>query len=156
MIKCEFENGNKASLRHVCADVLVLKDDKILLQLRSEKLLMEPGKWALAGGFIDLNETVVEGAEREVPEETGWKVRDIELLRVLDDPKRRHDPRQNIVFLYAATATEKVGEGDWETDELRWFALTDLPTAAEMAFDHLESINYYLGRVAQLPQSKVE
>src|ERR1035437_2935256 len=66
MIKCEFENGKKASLRHVCADVLVLKDDKILLQLRSTKLLMEPGKWALAGGFVDLDETVAEAAEREV------------------------------------------------------------------------------------------
>jgi len=30
MINCEFENGDKASLRHVVVDNLVLKDGKIL------------------------------------------------------------------------------------------------------------------------------
>ena len=71
MINCEFENGNKASLRHVVVDNLVLKDGKILLVKRTGKLL-EGGKWGLAGGYVDRDETVKEAAKREILEETGY------------------------------------------------------------------------------------
>lgn len=44
MIKCKFENGNEASLRHVCVDAIVLQDNKLLLVKRASTLL-EGGKW---------------------------------------------------------------------------------------------------------------
>jgi 8-oxo-dGTP diphosphatase len=155
VIKCEFENGDKALLRHVCADVLVVKDDQILLVKRTAKLL-EGGKWGLVGGFADRDETLAGMVEREVMEETGWKVRDIQLLKVIDEPHRPNDDRQNIVFLYVCMATEKVGETDWESDDQRWFGWSELSRYEEFAFDHLDSIKFYRERVARSHVSDVE
>lgn len=101
MLKCTFENGNTTSLRHVVADVLVLRSDQILLVKRAGKLL-ETGKWALVGGFIEWDETIEAGARREVLEETGYTVSDLTLLRIKDSPGRPREDRQNISFAFFA------------------------------------------------------
>jgi len=60
MINCTFENGNKASLRHVVVHAIVEMDGKLLLIKRSNELL-EGGKWSLPSGFLDRDETAQEG-----------------------------------------------------------------------------------------------
>jgi 8-oxo-dGTP diphosphatase len=143
MINCEFEDGGKVSLRHAVVNSLVLKDNKILLVKRSAKLL-EGGKWGLAGGFMDRDETLKEAAEREIFEETGWRVKNIQLLTIIDKPSSQREDRQNISFVYFCTATEKTGEADWESDEQKWFPLTELPAKESIAFDHAECIDLYM------------
>jgi 8-oxo-dGTP diphosphatase len=143
MITCIFENDGKSSLRHVCVDVIVLnKHGQILLAKRTGKLL-EGGKWGLIGGFVDRDETAAQGAEREIMEETGYHVKDLTLLRLNDNPNRPHEDRQNITFAYFCTATKKTGEHDWESDELKWFDIDELPPADQIAFDHLSNIELY-------------
>lgn len=142
MIDCIFEDGNRASLRHVVVDTLVLKDSKILLVKRAAKLL-EGGKWGIVGGFVDRDETLAEAAAREVMEETGWQVKDITLFRIKDNPNRPGEDRQNVAFVYLATATEKTGEADWESDEQKWFGFDELPPEDQIAFDHAENIKLY-------------
>ncbi len=139
MITCKFEDGNKASLRHVVVDVLVLKDNQILLVKRTGKLL-EGGKWALPGGFVDRDETTKEAARREVMEEAGYKVKDIKRLVIRDNPDRPKEDRQNISFVFTAKALEKTGEADWEVDDQKWFDLDNLPPKEKIAFDHHENI----------------
>lgn len=143
MIACTFEDGGQAKLRHAVADVLVLKDDKILLIKRAGHLL-EGGKWALAGGFMELDETIAQAASREVLEETGWQIKDLTLLEIIDDPNRPGEDRQNIVFVYFGTATEETGKPDQESDERRWFDWNELPADKDLAFDHADSIKLYL------------
>jgi len=143
MINCEFENGNKASLRHVVVDNLVLKDGKILLVKRTGKLL-EGGKWGLAGGYVDRDETVKEAAKREILEETGYEVERITLLRIIDAPNRPAEDRQNIAFVHFCDALEKIGVPDDESDEQTWFDLSALPLEEEFAFDHFSDIKLYL------------
>ena len=111
MLTCIFEDGGKASLRHAIVDTLVLKDGKLLLVKRTGKLL-EGGKWALVGGFVDRDETLAQAAAREVMEETGWTVKDMTLLRINDSPSRPHEDRQNVAFVFFCTAVEKSGEAD--------------------------------------------
>jgi len=142
MINCTFENGNKSSLRHVVVDTIVLKDNKILLVKRARKLI-EGGKWALAGGYVERDETTEQAAARETLEETGWEIKDLTLFRVNDNPNRRHEDRQNIVFVYFCTATKKVGEADWESDEQKWFNWSNLPAFDDLAFGHSDDINLY-------------
>lgn len=143
MIKCTFENGNEASLRHVIVDALILKDDKILLVKRTGKLL-EGGKWALVGGFVDRDETIEEAIHREVLEETGWKIKNPKLLRIVDNPNRPNEDRQNIAFVYVCEASEQVGKGDWENDEMKWFSFDQLPEKEKIAFDHFDDIEFFL------------
>lgn len=142
MITCTFENGNQNSLRHVTVGCLVIKDGKILLGKRAEGLL-EAGKWCLLGGYVDRDETTEEAGIRESMEESGWVVENLRLLRVNDNPDRPHEDRQNVDFIYIADAKEKMGEPDWESAELRWFPLDELPPSSDIAFDHEDSIMLY-------------
>lgn len=142
MITCTFENGNQNSLRHVTVGCLVVKEDKILLAKRSEGLV-EAGKWCLLGGYVNRDETISEAGIRESLEESGWSVGNLRLLRVNDSPARPRQDHQNVDFIYIADAVGKVGEPDWESQALRWFPLSKLPTAAQIAFDHSESIELY-------------
>ena len=148
MINCTFENGNKASLRHVTANAMVIKDGKILLAKRSEGLL-EAGKWALLGGYVERDETTAEGAVREAKEESGWDVTNPRLFRVIDNPNRPHEDRQNVEFVYIVDAVEKTGEHDWESEEVKWFSLNDLPLPNEFAFDHGEDVALYKKYLAE-------
>jgi len=142
MIICTFENGSENSMRHVTVGCLVMKDGKILLAKRANGLL-EAGKWCLLGGYVDRDENVMEAGVREVMEESGWTVRNLRLLRINDNPNRPHEDRQNIDFIYIADAIEKTGEKDWESEEIQWYPLDNLPPAEQMAFDHLDSIELY-------------
>lgn len=143
MINCEFENDNKASLRHVTTGCLVLKDDEILLVKRTAKLL-EAGKWCLPGGFVGRDETIKQAIKREVLEETGYTIEEPTLLKINDNPDRPGEDRQNIDFVYFAKAGEKVGEADSESDDVKWFNIDGLPKKEEIAFDHNANIQLYL------------
>lgn len=141
MILCQFEDGEKANLRHAVADALILKDGKILLVKRAPNLLAG-GKWGIVGGYIDMDETLEECVRREVLEETGYEIKNLKLFSVADNPRTRNDPRFNIAFLFTCEALEQVGTPDNESSEQKWFDLNDLPK--EMAFDHLNMIKVYL------------
>lgn len=143
MLNCRFEDGNKASLRHVTVDTLVLKEKRILLVKRTGKLL-EGGKWGLVGGFVERDETLKEAVSREVLEESGYRVEGIELLTIRDNPDRPKEDRQNISCVFICRATEKVGNSDWEVDDQQWFDLTDVPSEDQIAFDHFQNIQLYL------------
>ncbi len=153
MINCTFENGNKASLRHVTVNAMVIKDGKILLTKRSEGLL-EAGKWGLLGGYVERDETTAKGVMREAKEESGWDVTNPRLFRIKDNPDRPHEDRQNIEFVYIVDVVEKTGESDWESEEVKWFSLDNLPEPDQIAFDHGEDIelyNKYLVEPSSLP-----
>lgn len=145
MITCTFEDGNKAEtgLRHVVADCLVIRGDEILLAKRTKKLL-EAGKWSLVGGFIGHNETIEVGARREILEETGYTVKDLTLLRIIDNPNRPAEDRQNIAFVYCCQVDKKEGSADWESDDQKWFKLSNIPPKDQIAFDHWDNIKLYL------------
>ncbi len=153
MISCSFENGSETSLRHAVVDSLVLRGDSLLLVKRSPKLV-EGGKWALPGGYVDRDETLVEAAAREVLEETGYQVSGLTLFRIVDTPRRPGDDRQNIAFIYFGVAGERTGTADWESSDVQWFPLSALPEERAFAFDHYGNIPLYrdfLARRLTLP-----
>ena len=99
------------------------------------------GSWALPGGFVDENERLADAARRELVEETGVAVADLEQLYTAGDPGR--DPRGwtvSVVFLAQVdpAALKPVAADD--ADEVGWFPLDALPA---IAFDHA----MLLGRV---------
>jgi ADP-ribose pyrophosphatase YjhB (NUDIX family) len=57
---------------------------RILLMRRSDN-----GLWGLPGGYVEPGESVVAATEREVREETGWRVRVGRLVGVYSDPARQ-------------------------------------------------------------------
>jgi ADP-ribose pyrophosphatase YjhB (NUDIX family) len=61
---------------------LVYRGRELLLMRRSDN-----GHWSLPGGFVEMGESVVEAARREVAEETGYAVEIGRLVGVYSDPK---------------------------------------------------------------------
>ncbi len=142
MITCKFEEYGEALLRHAVVDAILVKDDKLLLVKRSKKLI-EGGKWALPGGYIDRDESIREAIKREVLEETGYQVKNTILFTITDDIKGVKKDRQNISFVFICQIGELVSKPDWEVEEARWFELNSLPVKETIAFDHHHLIELY-------------
>jgi len=60
----------------------VIEDGRALLIRRGSEPLL--GQWSIPGGTLELGETLAEGAERELKEETGLEVRVLELIEVFE------------------------------------------------------------------------
>ena len=129
---------------------VVIEDGRALLIRRGNEPLL--GQWSIPGGTLELGETLAEGAERELQEESGLVVRVLELIEVFErinfgrgadetwrtlEEKRR--PRFHFViadFLCQRISGEAVAGGDvtdvvWAGEaELEKFALT--PTATRV------------------------
>ena len=146
MITCTFENGGTGNLRHVTVNAIVLKDNKVLLGKRGThngKPMTEFGKWGLLGGYLGLNENLIQGVTREVMEESGWEIKDVKFIKIFDEPIRHNDDKQNVNITFSATAVKQVSTHDEEVTELRWFDLNDLPPSDEIAFDHENILKFY-------------
>ena len=147
MITCILENGDKPGLRHIVTGAIIVKDGKVLLEKRGTfkgRPMLESGKWAIVGGFLDRNETIKEGIKREIFEETGLKVKSLKLLHICDNPFRPNDNgRQNVSIIFTADLlTTKLTPSE-ESPELKWFDLGKLPPKSEFAFDHFKEIQLY-------------
>ena len=91
-------------------------------------------KWSLPGGFVDENEPLETAARRELEEETGVSVAEIEQLYTFGDPGR--DPRGwtvSVAFLARVEPNAIRAKAADDAEEVGWFALDELP---ELAFDH--------------------
>jgi 8-oxo-dGTP diphosphatase len=117
---------------------------QVLLIRRGEEPNL--GMWALPGGFVHLDESLDEAAERELKEETGIQDAYLEQLYTYGDPKR--DPRGRVVTIayFALVAADKpiCTEGGTDTTQACWFSISDLP---RLAFDHSEILAYALRRL---------
>jgi 8-oxo-dGTP diphosphatase len=114
--------------------------DAILVSKRNFVLLIErgrepfQGKWALPGGFVELDEELDLACLRELEEETGIRIKEIKQFRAYGGVDR--DPRHRTisVIFYAFTETELLAYAGDDAANAHWFPLDQLP---EMAFDHL-------------------
>jgi 8-oxo-dGTP diphosphatase len=143
MIRCVFENGAPATLRHVVTHAVVERDAALLLVRRADGMI-EGGKWGLPGGFLDRDETLVQGMLRELREETGWEGEVVALLRINSRPDRPHENRQNVAFDFLVNPLREVGEHDAESSAVAWVPIADLPPLDTLAFDHGETVAWYL------------
>lgn len=121
----------------VTADCLVFAhtDEGMKLLLIQRKNEPCKGKWAFPGGFMDIDETTIEAARRELKEETGLVVSELHRVGIFDAVDR--DPRERIITVAYYTILDKPAEvsGLDDAAQAKWFSLTELP---DLAFDHKE------------------
>ncbi len=103
------------------------------------------GKWALPGGFVEMDEELEHAAERELAEETGLKNVTLEQLRTFG--KCGRDPRgRQISIAYAGIAQKAIDniKGADDADNAKWFDIKKLPQ--NLAFDHDRIIETAINR----------
>jgi 8-oxo-dGTP pyrophosphatase MutT (NUDIX family) len=77
---------NINNAKTVCAVILLNRKDEALLQLRDKKDgLSASGLWVFPGGHCDKNESLIDCANREFLEETGYKCENLKYLLSIED-----------------------------------------------------------------------
>lgn len=138
-------------VKHVTVDAVVEQSGHILLVRRRS----EPGKglWALPGGHLEMEETMLDGAIRELKEETGIKVPEAVLRgsivanRVFDDPYRSTIGRvitQAYHFKLADNTKLPKVKGMDDAEKAKWVPISDI--REDMLFDdHYHVIQFFVG-----------
>mgnify|MGYP000862197900 CR=1 FL=1 len=91
-------------------------------------------KWALPGGFVDLDENLEQAALRELEEETGLKDIFIEQLYTFGDLDR--DPRGRVIsiaYFALVNLSDHFIKASSDAKNAEWFELNNIPS---LAFDH--------------------
>lgn len=116
------------------ATVVVIKDNKILLNLRSDT-----NTWEIPGGSLEIGETLEQTAKRELKEETNLDCDDFTLLNVFSGNEfyfkyPNQDELYSVIALYLANdfyGNLKIT--DDESCDLKFFSKTDLPNLERRA-----------------------
>lgn len=130
------------------ATIVVLKENRILLNLRSDT-----NTWGIPGGAIELGETLEETAARELKEETNLVANDFTLLNVFSGKDfyfkyPNGDELYSVVTLYLANGvTGDLRISDEESFELKFFGKSEMPdleSRAKVLIDWLIENGYVL------------
>lgn len=106
---------------------IVIREGRVLLVQRG----IEPsrGLWAIPGGSLELGETIQEGAEREILEETGIVIRAGDPVHTFDFFERDQAGRIRFHYVIVDVTAEYVS-GDVRADDdaadARWLSPKDL------------------------------
>lgn len=91
------------------------------------------GSWAIPGGFVNMDETLLQSAKRELAEETGLKGISLYQFYTFGDPGRDPRGRTISVAFWGYCDENKIVKAGDDASETKWFSLKRLP---KMAFDH--------------------
>ena len=106
---------------------VVIAGDRALLVRRGRPPL--EGEWSIPGGMLELGETLIEGVERELAEETGIEVRVAGLIEVFERISLDADGRPQYHFVvldYLCHVVRGEGRAGSDAAEIAWASDADL------------------------------
>lgn len=128
--------------------VLIINEEKkLLLQHRND------GSWSLPGGLMELGESLEETARREVKEETGLDIGELELLDVFSGAEyflklSNGDELFSVTAVYLTYEAKGNIEIDYsESLDLQYFNINELPDGLNEA--NRNYIEPYLKRIVK-------
>ncbi len=131
------------------AAVFAFFEDGPRLLLIQRKRDPYKSRWALPGGFVEIDEDLPDAVARELAEETGLAGITLEQLRTFGRPGR--DPRGRTItvayFGIAKRGWDQVQAAD-DAENVQWCDIENLPS---MAFDHDEIVRCAIERLRHIP-----
>jgi len=125
-------------MRYNCAlttDCVIFSGEAVVLIRRGNPPFQ--GEYALPGGFVEDDETVMEACKREAREETGLVLENLRLIGAFSTPGR--DPRgRTVSFAFLADADLSVLKAG---DDAAAVEIVDNWESRSIAFDHMEILN---------------
>lgn len=111
----------------LAALAVVIRGDHVLLAKRRNE--PDAGLWGFPGGHVDLGETALDAATRELHEETGITARPLQYLTNIDVIIRDEDGLIQFHFLLAAVMCEYVSglpEAQDDVSHAAWHRIEDV------------------------------
>ncbi|MGD9761626.1 MAG: NUDIX domain-containing protein [Candidatus Izemoplasmatales bacterium] len=132
--------GDEFLILNATAVVIVNHNNDILLQKRSDN-----GYWGLPGGLLELNDSITEGAIREVKEETNLDIAIKRFIGVFVNPFMRWKEKDTAKVYSFAFLGEVIGGelrvNDSESTEMQYFSYENLPNIHSI--DNIQVIQAY-------------
>lgn len=125
---------------------IIEKDGKFLLVQEAKEKCR--GKWNIPAGHLENNETIFEGAKREIFEETGCKV---ELTGVLQIVNKALDNNTLIIVIFKTNLLKK--NMNFNSDEIldiKWFTYEELLNMK----DELRAYDLIISSISNLIENK--
>ncbi len=118
--------------------VIINEDNQILLQKRSKNKRVNPSKWGICGGKVDLGETPLEAGTRETLEEIGI-VLNKEELKILN---RTTDGKLHFTVYYIRKNIDinKCKLQREEVEEVKYFKINELQELDTEGFEWLDNL----------------
>lgn len=101
--------------RRIGVRAIVYKDNKILAVKHRTKDGGEADFWAIPGGGLDLDESLIKGVAREMVEETGISPQIGKLLFIQQYPSTRTDCSEELEFFFQVTNADDYAAVDLTT-----------------------------------------
>lgn len=144
----------------VTVDIVIfaLRDNDLQVLLVKRKYPPYQGLWAIPGGYVQAEESLEDAAVRELREETGIGVGEleagapragvtvpyIEQLYTFGDPHRDPRGRAITVAYFALVPAPLAIQAGSDASDAEWKPVRNLP---KMAFDHARIVQYALKRL---------
>jgi len=138
-----------------CGAFIVNDKREVLLTKRAPKSKNEVGTWNKIGGAIEFGETVVEALQREVAEEIGVKLKDIEFLSYTDHiipNEKQHWVGLN--FIARIKEGEPTNLEPRRNEQMRWFEFDNIPN--NLAIPTKDSLLLMIKRYDEIAETKNE
>lgn len=140
-------SANHQNIR-IAVDAVVFgyKENKLYVLLIQQKFGSLNTYWALPGGLVQEDESLLEAVKRELKEETNVSVNYLEQLYTFGDDISR-DPRNRVISVayFALVDPSKLTLiADTDADHVSWVEIDKIPN---LAFDHDEIVNRAIKRL---------
>lgn len=133
---------------HVIVGGVLEKEGKVLLVQEAQKKCYK--KWNIPAGHLDCNETLMQGAIREIKEETGY---DVEITGILNIANRVIEDDILVTIIFSTKIVRETS--DYMTEEIldrKWYDYDDILNNMD---EELRDLNFVKQPIANLKNNQI-